>query len=189
MAGVYPDLTCLGKIIGGGLPCGAVVGRPEIVNAAKTTQDPFLDVETKSFVGGTLSGNSITAAAGYAVLRHLRDHPGIYLELERNSEQLRANLLAEAKSRGIPCDIKGNHSIFSITFDYASPKFVRDRLSGSNMKANLALSYYMRQHGVYVPELHTLMLSAAHTDADLAEIGRAFGKSLDEMKQDGLFAA
>jgi glutamate-1-semialdehyde 2,1-aminomutase len=98
-------------------------------------------------------------------------------------------LQAEAESRGIPCDITGHNSIFSITFDYATPKFVRDRLSGSNMKANLALSYYLRQHGVYVPELHTLMLSAAHTDADLTEIGRAFGQSLDEMKQDGLFAA
>jgi glutamate-1-semialdehyde 2,1-aminomutase len=189
LAGVYPDLTCLGKIIGGGLPCGAVVGRPDVVNAARTTQDPFLDVETKGFVGGTLSGNSITAAAGHAVLQHLQDNPGIYLQLSANSDRLRATLQAEAESRGIPCDVTGHYSIFSITFDYATPKFVRDRLSGSNMKANLALSYYLRQHGVYVPELHTLMLSAAHTDADLTEIGRAFGQSLDEMKQDGLFAA
>jgi glutamate-1-semialdehyde 2,1-aminomutase len=56
------------------------------------------------------------------------------------------------------------------------------------MKANLALSYYLRQHGVYVPELHTLMLGDAHTDADLAEVERAFGASLDEMADDGLFA-
>jgi glutamate-1-semialdehyde 2,1-aminomutase len=188
LAGVYPDLTTLGKIIGGGLPCGAVVGRPDVVDAARTTQDPFLDVETKGFVGGTLSGNSITSAAGVAVLQHLQQNPQIYVDLEAKSAQLRDGLVRQASERDIPCDVKGKYSIFSITFDYASPKFVRDRLSGSNMKANLALSYYMRQHGVYVPELHTLMLSDAHTAADLDQVEIAFGKSLDEMKADGLFA-
>lgn len=188
LAGVFPDLTTLGKVIGGGLPCGAVVGRAEVVDAARTTHDPFLDVETKGFVGGTLSGNSITAAAGLAMLRELERDPGIYRRLQAKSAFLRKGLLAEADQRGVPCDIKGEHSIFSITFDYASPKFVRDRLSGSNMKANLALSYYLRQHGVYVPELHTLMLSDAHTDDDLADVVRAFGRGLDEMLADGLFA-
>jgi glutamate-1-semialdehyde 2,1-aminomutase len=189
LACITPDLTCLGKIIGGGLPCGAVVGRPEVIDAARTTQDPFLDIETRAFVGGTLSGNSITAAAGLAALRYLEDHPDIYGYLRSASAQSRDGLSREAAERGIPCDIKGSYSIFSITFDYASPRFVRDRLAGSNMKANLALSYYMRQHGVYVPELHTLMLSAAHRPGDLDRVVRAFGYSLDEMQRDGLFAA
>ena len=188
LAGVFPDLTTLGKVIGGGLPCGAVVGRAEVIDAARTTQDPFLDVETKGFVGGTLSGNSITAAAGLAMLQELERDPGIFKRLHAKSAFLRKGLFAEADQRGVPCDIKGEHSIFSITFDYASPRFVRDRLSGSNMKANLALSYYLRQHGVYVPELHTLMLSDAHTDDDLADVIRAFGRGLDEMLADGLFA-
>jgi glutamate-1-semialdehyde 2,1-aminomutase len=188
LAGVVPDLTTLGKIIGGGLPCGAVTGDPRIIDAARTTQDPFLDIETKGFVGGTLSGNSVTCAAGLAALRELERDPGIYERLRSRSAMLRTGLLAEADRRGVPCDIKGEHSIFSITFDYASPKFVRDRLSGSNMKANLALSYYMRQHGVYVPELHTLMLNDAHSEDDLHEVIAAFGAALDEMVPDGLFA-
>lgn len=188
LAGVFPDLTTLGKVIGGGLPCGAVVGRADVVDAARTTQDPFLDVERKGFVGGTLSGNSITAAAGLAALRELEGDPGIFARLRTKSAFLRKGLMAEADQRGVPCDIKGEHSIFSITFDYASPKFVRDRLSGSNMKANLALSYYLRQHGVYVPELHTLMLSDAHTADDLTEVVGAFGTVLDDMLADGLFA-
>jgi len=188
LAGVRPDLTTLGKIIGGGLPCGAVVGRADVVDAARTTQDPFRDVDSKGFVGGTLSGNSITAAAGLAALRVLAGDPEIYPRLRARSAVLRDGLRRQAAERGIPCDVTGDHSIFSITFDYASPKVVRDRLAGSNMKANLALSYYLRQHGVYVPELHTLMLGDAHTDADLAEVERAFGASLDEMADDGLFA-
>jgi glutamate-1-semialdehyde 2,1-aminomutase len=187
LAGVYPDLTTLGKIIGGGLPCGAVVGRPEVVDTAKTSQDPFLDVETKGFVGGTLSGNSISAAAGLAVLNELESDPGFYERLRAKSALLRKGLLAEAEQRGVPCTIKGEHSIFSITFDFATPKLVRDRLVGSNVKANLSLSYYMRQHGVYLPELHTLMLSDAHTEDDLLEVVRAFGAVLDEMLTDGLF--
>jgi glutamate-1-semialdehyde 2,1-aminomutase len=188
LAGVFPDLTTLGKVIGGGLPCGAVVGRPDVVDCARTTQDPFLDVETKGFVGGTLSGNSITAAAGLAALQELERDPGIYVRLRDKSSMLRKGLRAETDQRGLPCDVKGEHSIFSITFDYASPKSVRDRLSGSNMKANLALSYYLRQHGVYVPELHTLMLSDAHTADDLTDVVRAFGTVIDEMLADGLFA-
>src|SRR5262249_35978268 len=81
LARVYPDLTCLGKIIGGGLPAGAVVGRSDVVDAARTTEDPFLDVDTRAFVGGTMSGNSITAAAGAAGLDPPPPHPEIYPRL------------------------------------------------------------------------------------------------------------
>jgi glutamate-1-semialdehyde 2,1-aminomutase len=189
LAGVFPDLTCLGKIIGAGLPCGAVVGIPRVVDAARTTTDPFLDIETKAFVGGTLSGNSVTAAAGVAMLTELRDDTTFYERLGSKSRRLSAGLMKAAAERGIPCLINGQYSIFSITFEYSSPKLVRDRLSGSNMKANLALSYYMRRHGVYVPELHTLMLGGAHSDADLDLVEQAFGRCLDEMLSDGLFAA
>lgn len=189
LAGVVPDLTCLGKIIGGGLPCGAIVGKPAVVDAARTTLDPFLDVETRAFVGGTLSGNSITAAAGLAVLDYLKNEPGVYDELQRKSCALNDGLVRQAAKRNIPCDVKGRHSIFSITFDYASPALVRSRLAGSNMKANLALSYHMRNRGVYLPELHTLMLSTAHSDNDLDHVEQAFGECLDEMQHDGLFVA
>ncbi|GAB6039855.1 ABC1 kinase family protein [Endothiovibrio diazotrophicus] len=75
LAGVVPDLTCLGKIIGGGLPCGAVAGRREIVDVARSSDDPFFDYENKAFVGGTMSGNSISCAAGSAVLAYLKGAP------------------------------------------------------------------------------------------------------------------
>lgn len=188
LANVFPDLTCLGKIIGGGLPCGAVAGRPEIVEMARTTADPFLDVERRAFVGGTLSGNSVTSAAGLAVLDQLQAQPQIYERLRKKSVALSEAMERHALERGIPCDIKGQYSIFSITFDYAAPKLVRDRLAGSNMKANLALAYHMRARGVYVPELHTLMLGDAHSDADLEKVEQAFADSLDDMLRDGFFA-
>jgi glutamate-1-semialdehyde 2,1-aminomutase len=187
LAQVYPDLTCLGKIIGGGLPAGALVGRPEVVDIARTTEDPFLDVDTRAFVGGTMSGNSITAAAGLAVLDHLREHPETYSGLRRKTAWLTREIEGHAAELGVPCTVKGRHSIFSITFDYASPRLVRDRLAGSNIKANLALAYYLRKYGVYMPELHTMMLSAAHSDGDLAIVSEAFGKSIREMADAGFF--
>jgi glutamate-1-semialdehyde 2,1-aminomutase len=188
LAQVYPDLTCLGKIIGGGLAAGAVVGRPEVVDIARTTEDPFLDVDTRAFVGGTMSGNSITAAAGLAVLDHLREHPEIYSGLRRKTAWLTGEIESHAAKLDVPCSVKGRHSIFSITFDYAAPRLVRDRLAGSNVKANLALAYYLRKYGVYMPELHTMMLSAAHSDSDLELVSEAFGHSIREMADAGFFA-
>lgn len=187
LIGIYPDLTCLGKIIGGGLPCGAVVGRPEIIDVAKTTTDPFKDIEMRTFVGGTLSGNSLSCAAGLATLRHLKENLCIYDDLKRKSEWLVEHLTAIAKEHRVPHHITGHRSIFSITFDYAKPKLIRERLSGSNFRANVALSYYMRKHGVYVPELHTMMLSAAHTDEDLRHVVEAFDRTIHEMTSDGFF--
>jgi len=186
---IEPDLTCLGKIIGGGLPCGAVVGRPDTVDMARTTRDPFLDVETRAFVGGTMSGNSITAAAGSAALGYLRENPQIYPELLRKTQWLTREMKLTAMQLGVPCIIKANSAIFSVTFGYATPRIVRDRLVGSNIKANLALAYYLRAHGVYMPELHTMMLSTAHSDADLACIANAFAQSVARMVTDGFFTA
>ncbi|GLY33532.1 hypothetical protein Kisp02_68970 [Kineosporia sp. NBRC 101731] len=188
LAGVTPDLTCLGKIIGGGLPCGAVVGRPAVVGVARSSGDPFLDVHGRAFVGGTMSGNSITAAAGAAVLGHLRDHPGIYTELDRKTAWLVGELRSHVAALGLSCEISGQHSLLGITFDYARPKLIRDRLAGSHTKANIALACYMRKHGVYLPELHTLMIGDAHTDEDLQLVSLAFAQSLAEMTEAGFFS-
>ena len=65
--------------------------------------------------------------------------------------------------------------------------FLRDKQGGSNYKANLSLAYYMRKHGVYMPELHTLLLNAAHTQEDLEKVCTAFNNSLEEMVKDGFF--
>ncbi|MFD3591112.1 aminotransferase class III-fold pyridoxal phosphate-dependent enzyme [Nocardia sp. NPDC058640] len=189
LAGVRPDLTALGKIIGGGLPCGAVVGTPEVMESGRTTGDPFRDVDERAFVGGTMSGNSITTAAGHAVLQYLGDHREIYPELDAKTQRLLRDMGAAADELGIACKLKGSHSMFNIAFDYASPKLVRDKIAGTNIKASLALCYYMRKYGVYFPELHGLFLNAAHTTDDLDHIADAFAKCIGEMEQHGLFLA
>ncbi len=187
LAGVEPDLTCLGKIIGGSLPCGAVVGRRDIMDGARTTRDPFRDVESKAFVSGTMSGNSLVCAAGVAVLTHLKEHPEIYVRLEEQTRWLRETMVASAARRGVAFRMKGARSIFALSFDHRSPKLYREKVAGSNFKANLALSYYMRRQGVYVPELHTMMLNAMHTQGDLEVVAAAFDHCLGEMVADGFF--
>ncbi|MET0133319.1 MAG: aminotransferase class III-fold pyridoxal phosphate-dependent enzyme, partial [Kibdelosporangium sp.] len=187
VAGIEPDLTCLGKIIGGGLACGAVVGRRELVDMARSSEDPFYDYENKAFAGGTLSGNSLTCQAGAAVLTHLRDNPVLYEELAAKTERLRLELEDSTRKRGISCRINARASIFSLNFSHRHASVYRERMAGSNFKATIALAYYMRQHGVYMPELHSFLLSAAHTDDDLATTSKAFELSLAEMVNDGLF--
>ncbi|MBF6442140.1 aminotransferase class III-fold pyridoxal phosphate-dependent enzyme [Nocardia farcinica] len=187
LADVHPDLTCLGKVIGGGLPCGAVVGRAELIDTAKSSQDPFYDYENKVFAGGTLSGNSLTCAAGLAVLRHLDAHREIYDDLESNTQRLAGMLREATAQREIACRINASRSIFSLNFSHRAAGLYRDRMAGSNFKATIALAYYMRKHQVYLPELHSFLISAAHTTEDLDQIAHAFDKSLDEMLADNLF--
>ena len=185
--GVDPDITCLGKIIGGGLPVGAILGKARYINMGKTSGDPFIDFESRAFIGGTMSGNSLSCSAGVATLRHLRAHPEIYERLERHTDHLCEGFRRITAAHEIPFHIAGVCSIFGMSFTHRQTEVFRDKLTGSNFKANLALSYYMRKHGVYVPELHTLMLNAAHTDADIDAVCDAFERSLVEMIDDGFF--
>ncbi|BET95947.1 aminotransferase class III-fold pyridoxal phosphate-dependent enzyme [Xenorhabdus taiwanensis] len=187
LAKVIPDLTALGKIIGGGLPCGAVVGKKEIVEIAKSSQDPFFDYDNKAFVGGTMSGNSLTCQAGISVLDYLYKNQHIYQELQEKSTNLAETFRCVAKELNVDLQLEARHSIFSMTFGHKSSKFYRKKQAGSNFKANIALAYYMRKHDVYLPELHSFMLSAAHTLDDLNIISNAFKLSLTEMVNDGFF--
>ncbi|RBO86841.1 aminotransferase class III-fold pyridoxal phosphate-dependent enzyme [Nocardia puris] len=187
LTGVEPDLTCLGKIVGGGLPGGAVVGHGRAMWAARTTNDPFEDWATRAFCGGTTSGNSVSTAAGAAVLRHLRDNPAIYTELDARTDYLRDGLRAVAEREGVPATVSGKHTLFSIGFDYAKPALPRDQTAGSHVKATLALAYYMRLNNVYLPELHTILLNDAHTYRDLDTVVDAFGTSVAEMKRHNFF--
>lgn len=187
LANVTPDLTVLGKIIGGGMPCGAVVGSRKLMEIARSTADPFRDYETRVFLGGTMSGNSLSAASGAAMLTYLRDHPEVYQTLHAKSEWLLERLTSIARALQVPARIKSMRSIFTVSFSHRETRFYREIQGGSDYKASIALAYYMRTHGVYMPELHFLALSDAHMPADLEQVCEAFRQSLTEMKRDGFF--
>jgi glutamate-1-semialdehyde 2,1-aminomutase len=187
LTGVSPDLTCLGKIIGGGIPCGAVAGSKELIDAARTTQDPFVDVEEKVFVGGTMSGNYYACSTGKAMLTYLNEHRQIYETLHRNSQYLKNHFTETAKAHQVPFQMVANHSMFAMSFSNISSKYYREKTSNTNIKANIALAYYMRKNGVYMPELHIMFLSAAHEQGDLDTICDAFDRSIEEMVRDRFF--
>jgi glutamate-1-semialdehyde 2,1-aminomutase len=185
--GIAPDLTLLGKIIGGGLPCGAVAGTAALIDTARTTGDPFTDYDRKAFVGGTMSGSYLVCAAGSRMLSILKARPERYARLEALTAKLCERFRAAAAALAIPFQISSYASIVALSFKHRPTIYYREKFSGSNFKANLALSYYMRRHGVYLPELHTLLLNMAHTEEDVALVARAFEASLGEMLAEGFF--
>ncbi len=185
---IMPDLTVLAKIIGGGLPCGAVVGRKAIVDKAKSTKDPFRDWEEISFTGGTFSGNTMSCAAGGAQIQYLKEHPEIYTNLDIKTQWLANELKTITTKLGVACNVNGYRSMFTLSFRHNKAKYFRDKFAGSDIRANIALAYYMRQYHVYLAELHTYYISNAHTQEDLRKVAWAFEESLKLMVKEGIFA-
>lgn len=186
--GIRPDLTILGKVIGGGLPCGAVVGRAALIDAGRSTGDPFRDYEERAFVGGTFAGNRLTCAAGLAQLGILREDPQIYARLQRMTDNLVAELQNVVRRHSIACQVSGYRSLFTLSFRHRKPRYYRERFSGSDVRANIALAYFMRRAGVYMAELHTYFIGAAHSDKDIDDVVRAFEKSVTLMRTKGILS-
>ena len=105
--GVLPDLTCLGKIIGGGLPIGAYGGRRDIMDAVAPTGSVYQ--------AGTLSGNPLATIAGIEML-NLLSQPGVYDDLEVKSEKLCTGFKENADALGIPTRFTRVGSMFSMFF-------------------------------------------------------------------------
>jgi len=151
--GISPDLTTLGKVIGGGLPVGAYGGRRDIMS----TVAPAGHV----YQAGTLSGNPLAVAAGLAMLRHLKAHPEIYTRLERSGARLAA---------AAPPGITVNRAGSMLTFFFA-PDPVTDYDSAQRTdRARFAGFFsWMLDRGVYFPpsQFEAMFISAAHTDEDI----------------------
>jgi glutamate-1-semialdehyde 2,1-aminomutase len=187
ITGIAPDLTCLGKIIGGGLPCGAVIGRRDMIDLGRTTGDPFRDYEERAFLGGTMSGNYLSCSAGIAVLEHLKANPKVYADLGAETQWLAGEMRQIAADHALQVRLKAIYSMFSLVFTHKETEFFREALQGANFKATLALGYWMRTHGVYMPEMHGYLISAAHNRDDFQVVLSAFDRSLGEMVKAGLF--
>ncbi|MEX0677638.1 MAG: glutamate-1-semialdehyde 2,1-aminomutase [Pirellulales bacterium] len=157
---IEPDLTTLGKIVGGGLPVGAYGGRAEIM-------DHVLP-EGKVFQAGTLSGNPLATAAGIATLRILRDAPP-YAELERTSALLAEGLARAAESAGIPHTLARVGSMLTLFFN---PHVVTDWNVASRSDVLMFAKYFwgLIERNVYMPcsQFEALFVSAAHRDEDIA---------------------
>ncbi|HJQ78606.1 MAG TPA: glutamate-1-semialdehyde 2,1-aminomutase, partial [Lacipirellulaceae bacterium] len=159
LLGIEPDLTTLGKIVGGGLPVGAYGGRREVM-------DHILPAG-KVFQAGTLSGNPLATAAGCAMLRELRDRPP-YDRLERLSAQLERGLSEAALAAEIEFQLARVGSMLTLFF---AREPVTDWPSASQCDTARFARYFwsMLERGVYLPcsQFEALFVSVAHTDADI----------------------
>ena len=152
--GVEPDLTTLGKIIGGGMPVGAYGGKKEIMD----TVSPIGPV----YQAGTLSGNPIAMAAGHAMLSHLNDHPEIYLAIEKITEYIRDGFAKNIQDLGRNYTINQIGSMISLFFadgpvtDFHSAKKSDTQLFGRYFNA-------MLERGIYLApsQFETLFVSNA----------------------------
>ena len=157
--GIRPDLTTLGKIIGGGLPIAAYGGRADIMHKIA----PLGPV----YQAGTLSGNPLSVAAGLAMLRYLIAHPDLYEELEARGAQLAAPFLT-ATSPGITINRVG--AMFTLFF---SPDPVTDWESARKCDTERfgRFFHFMLERGVYLApsQFEAAFLSAAHSEEDIRD--------------------
>jgi glutamate-1-semialdehyde 2,1-aminomutase len=159
LSGIRPDLTCLGKVIGGGLPVGAYGGRRDIM-AMVAPEGPV-------YQAGTLSGNPLAMAAGIATLK-LLEEPGFYDRLDAHAERLAEGLATAARHAEIDLQVNLVGSMLTPFFtarpvtDYASAKT-------ADTARHAAFFHALLDAGVYLPpsQFEAAFVSAAHTDADI----------------------
>ncbi len=171
--GITPDLTTLGKIIGGGLPVGAYGGRADIM-------DHMLPAG-KVFQAGTLSGNPLATAAGIATLEILRD-TNPYEELERLTSRLASGLEDTARRAGVPVQIGRLGAMMTLFFS-AQPVGDWDLAAQCDTQRFADYFWGMLRRGVYLPcsQYEALFLSTAHTPQDIDATLTAAGEVMEEL--------
>ncbi len=164
--GITPDLTVLGKIIGGGMPVGAYGGRREIMN----TVSPLGAV----YQAGTLSGNPIAMAAGIKTLELLRDTPHVYETLEQKGKELESAFSDASRKHGIDLAINRVGSLLGIFFN---DQAVEDYGTAIKSNGDRFKTYFknMLEMGIYTApsQFEGLFVSLAHSQEDLAKTRHA----------------
>ena len=159
--GILPDLTTLGKIIGGGLPVGAYGGRKEIMEMMAPVGPVYQ--------AGTLSGNPLAMAAGIAMLSMIEETPDLYSELERKAAKLEAGILENLKNTGIKGVVNRVGSMMTLFFTDAPE--VNNLDEAMTADTDRYATYFKRslESGIYLApsQFECLFVSYAHTDEDI----------------------
>jgi glutamate-1-semialdehyde 2,1-aminomutase len=171
---VAPDLTCLGKIIGGGLPVGAYGGRADLMSMVAPAGPVYQ--------AGTLSGNPVAMTAGLWALKRLT--PKLYKDLARRGTMLAAGFADAARDAGVPLQVNAFGSLVTPFFTDAP---VRDYESavGANTAAYATFFNAMLARGIYPPpsQFEAWFLSAAHTDRDVAKTIAAARSAMKQVRK------
>jgi glutamate-1-semialdehyde 2,1-aminomutase len=170
LLGVRPDLTCFGKVIGGGLPVGAFGGRAEIMDQLA----PLGPV----YQAGTLSGNPLAMAAGLTQLRLLKEGD-VFAKLERLGALLESETRAALKSAGLDDVFYRYGSMFCLFFTSRPVRQLSDART-SDLARFKRFFHALLEAGVYIApsQFETGFISAAHTEADIEQTARAIRTAL-----------
>lgn len=172
--GIKPDLTTFGKIIGGGLPVGAFGGKREIMEMVAPAGPVYQ--------AGTLSGNPLAMAAGYAALSYIKEHPEIYVHLEKASMYLENGFKENLKAIGKNYAMNRVGSMMSMFF---TENPVNDFKSAVTSDTVLYGKYFheMLKRGIYLApaQFEALFVSTAHTKDDLDKTIKAHKEALEEI--------
>jgi len=157
---VKPDLTCLGKIIGGGMPVGAFGGRREVMSALAPTGPVYQ--------AGTLSGNPVAMAAGYACLTQIAQ-PGMHDRLNRLTAQLAQGLVEAARQENIPVVVNQVGGMFGLFFTDADSVTCYQDVTQCDVERFKRFFHLMLEEGVYFAPsaFEAGFMSLAHTDEDI----------------------
>lgn len=165
---VKPDVTVMGKIIGGGLPIGAVCGLREIMERMDHTKYSGRDY---AYHGGTFAGNAITLAAGLATIAVL-EKSSVYAHVDRLGSNVREGLNAIFEQKQFPARATGIGSLFAIHMTGKKP--IRDarRRAESNQGLSVKLFRHLLENQIlmFVPEVLHSAISYAHTDDDISQL-------------------
>ncbi|MBI5662982.1 MAG: glutamate-1-semialdehyde 2,1-aminomutase [Ignavibacterium album] len=169
--GIKPDLTTFGKIIGGGLPVGAFGGKKEIMQMVAPAGPVYQ--------AGTLSGNPLAMAAGYAALSYIKEHPEIYVQLEKSSMYLENGFKENLKAIGKNYAMNRVGSMMCMFF---TEEPVNDFKSAVKSDTTLYGKYFheMLKRGIYLApaQFEALFVSTAHTKEDLDKTIEAHREAL-----------
>lgn len=168
--GITPDLTTMGKVIGGGLPVGAYGGKREIMQQVAPA-GPI-------YQAGTLSGNPLAMAAGLTTLQEL-SKPGVYERLEKMSARLAEGLADNAKKLGIPHTLNRVGSMVCLFFT-ETPVINYETAKTSNLERFSAYFSYLLEEGIMIPpsQFEGMFVSLAHTDEDIERTIEASYKAM-----------
>jgi glutamate-1-semialdehyde 2,1-aminomutase len=174
--GVTPDLTTLGKILGGGFPIAAYGGEEEIMRLTAPSG--------KVYQAGTYSGNPVSVAAGLATLKILRSRKGFYSDLEKQCKELVKCVEREAEELGVKMQVNHVSSMFQMFFaeesvyDYRSAK-------AADSKRFMEFHKKLLEQGVFLPpsQFETCFISSAHSEEDLEKTVKAIKESLKYLRE------
>ena len=170
---IMPDITCLGKIIGGGLPVGAYGGKKEIMQHVAPVGPVYQ--------AGTLSGNPLAMAAGIATLKELAK-PGVYETIEAKAKKLAEGVQAAAEKAGVTVSINHSASLLTVFFTGEKVDSYAAAMTSDTAKFKVFFQSMLNQ-GVYLPpsQFECWFVSLAHTDEDIEKTIAAAEKAFADV--------